>query len=117
MSHIVNNNRLLFSIIIHNLLDNAIKNTASGKIILSSGIRENKVYFEIEDSGAGMSAELVHLYNNKKIQFRTEKDEKAGMGLQIITELLEIMKGKMKIESSAVFGTKITITFSNPKTT
>lgn len=116
VSHIVNNNRLLFSIIIHNLLDNAIKNTASGKIILSSGIRENKVYFEIEDSGAGMSAELVHLYNNKKIQFRTEKDEKAGMGLQIITELLEIMKGKMKIESSAVFGTKITIIFSNPKT-
>jgi signal transduction histidine kinase len=115
VNHIVNNNRLLFSIIIHNLLDNAIKNTASGKIILSSGINENKVFFEIEDSGNGMSAELVHLYNNKKIQITTEKDEKAGMGLQIITELLEIMKGKMKIESSVGYGTKITIIFSNQK--
>lgn len=116
VNHIINNNRFLFSIVIHNLLDNAIKNTASGKIILTSGIKENKVFFEIEDSGTGMSTELVNLYNNKKIQILTDENNKTGMGLQIIAEVLEIMKGKMKIESSVNFGTKITIVFSNPKT-
>lgn len=115
INQIVTNNRLLFSIIIHNLLDNAIKNTSSGKIILSSGIKDTKVFFKIEDSGNGMPAELVNLYNKKELQIPIEKDEKDGMGLQMITELLEIMKAKMKIESIVYFGTKITIVFTNPK--
>ncbi|OUL60635.1 ATP-binding protein [Flavobacterium sp. AJR] len=110
----ISNNRLLFSIVVHNLLDNAIKNTPSGKITLVSGIMDNKLFFAIKDTGSGMSGDIVNLYNKQDIKL-TQTQEKPGMGLQIVTELLEIMKAKMKIESTINIGTKITILFLNTK--
>lgn len=111
----IKNNRLLFSIVIHNLLDNAIKNTSSGKITLNAGIEDNKLLFTIEDTGSGIPANIINLYNGQNTTRSIEKKEKSGMGLQIITELLEIMKGKMKIESHLNIGTKITIIFAKVK--
>lgn len=111
----IKNNRLLFSIVIHNLLDNAIKNTSSGKITLNAGIEDTKLLFTIEDTGSGIPANIINLYNGQNTTRSIEKKEKSGMGLQIITELLEIMKGKMKIESHLNIGTKITIIFAKVK--
>lgn len=109
----VNISRLLFSIIIHNLLDNAVKNTSSGKIIFNSGNINNETFLSIEDTGSGMPPHLVDFYNNLVTLKPIQNQKKGGMGLQMISELLVIVNGKMEIESRINNGTKVTIWFTN----
>ena len=109
----VNISRLLFSIIIHNLLDNAVKNTLSGKIIFSSGHKGEEIFLSIEDTGNGMAPHLVNFYNKLVDSKPVQYNKKGGMGLQMISELIVIVNGKMRIESSINKGTKITIWFTN----
>ena len=102
-------NRLILSIIIHNLLDNAVKNTISGKISFTTGEIEGKNFVSIKDSGKGMSEEKVNFYNKITQENPSENQGKRGMGLKNIRELLLIMRGQMHIESNKNAGTKITV--------
>ena len=103
-------NRQLLSIIIHNLLDNAVKNTFSGKIKFSLMKNSDEMIIIIEDTGIGISDDLVKFYNNR--EFLKIKNQKSiGMGIQMVSELLDIIKGEMKIESSVNLGTKIILLF------
>lgn len=111
LDNVINTNRLLLSIIIHNLLDNAVKNTFNGKISFTSGKEEEKTFLKIKDTGKGMSPELVNFYTNLFNNKTSENNRKIGMGLQMIAELLIILNGNMKIESTLYEGTEITIWF------
>ena len=103
-------NKQLLSIIIHNLLDNAVKNTTSGKITFSLMKNLDEMIIIVEDSGTGMSNDLVQFYNNRKfLEIKNQKD--IGMGIQMISELLDVIKGEMKIESTVNRGTKIILLF------
>ena len=103
-------NRQLLSIIIHNILDNSIKNTSAGKIEFSVIKDLDEFLLIIQDSGAGMSPELVAFYNNRTF-LKGKKPKKIGLGLQMIAELVDIIKGKIIIESALNEGTKIIILF------
>jgi len=110
----VHTNKLLFSIIIHNLLDNAIKNTYIGEISFNAFMDSQSIVFMIKDSGRGMDADALQFYTN----FFTAKGKipdtfRIGMGFQMIEELLLILEGKIQIKSQADFGTEITIKFKN----
>ncbi len=114
-SIMLSTNKMLLSIIIHNLLDNAIKNTFNGKIVFTSGKREENIYIRITDTGKGMSPKLVDFYNNPKNIKSQENSLKKGMGLPMIAELLIILNGSMHIESSLHQGTEITISLQEEK--
>lgn len=105
-------NKMLLSIIFHNLLDNAVKNTLGGEITFTSGKIEGKTFITIEDTGKGMSREKVDYYNKKTNVDPSQNKEKKGMGLQIIRELLLIKRAQMIVESVKNQGTKITIILS-----
>ncbi|WP_447636539.1 ligand-binding sensor domain-containing protein [Flavobacterium microcysteis] len=108
-------NKLLLSIIIHNLLDNAIKNTFNGRIVFTSGKRDENIFIRIKDTGKGMSPELVDFYNNQKNAKTQENSLKKGMGLAMIAELVIILNGNMHIESRLNQGTEITIWLQEEK--
>jgi K+-sensing histidine kinase KdpD len=99
------NNKAL-SIIIHNLLDNAIKNTKNGKIELVSFTQDNMLTLTIMDNGKGMSKELIDYYLGF---YKNPIVKNYHLGLHMIIELLLIIKGNINIKSTINEGTTIEI--------
>ncbi|WP_410494161.1 ATP-binding protein [Chryseobacterium sp. CH21] len=54
----------MLTAIIHNILDNAVKNTFEGSIILNITENQQKSTIIITDTGIGMSAEQIDIYMN-----------------------------------------------------
>jgi signal transduction histidine kinase len=108
----IRSNRQLLSIIIHNLLDNAIKFTAKGEITFSASVTDHKLLITIEDTGRGMKPDEVKWCNESfsKSSSSIMKD-KAGLGLNTVKELLNTMQGTMHVVSMEKKGTKITLLF------
>lgn len=107
----INLNKKVIGIIIHNLLDNAIKNTVIGTIAIETKIAKNKIYISIEDTGAGMPLEIKNYYLSLQKNFETDKlaIQNYGLGLHMVLELLRLLKGDLKIYSKENEGTKVTI--------
>jgi signal transduction histidine kinase/ActR/RegA family two-component response regulator len=101
-----------------NLLDNAVKYTNSGSVVLKvSGERKSdnslKVTFIIEDTGIGMTDE-----DQKKIfepferanLLETRSILGAGLGLTLVKNIADIMSGMIEMKSEYGKGTSITVT-------
>ncbi|MFD2910194.1 two-component regulator propeller domain-containing protein [Flavobacterium ardleyense] len=108
-------NRSIFAIMIHNLLDNAIKNTRNGQIKIETNIVKNKIFISMEDTGVGISEEMKAYYINLQKNYETDKLalQNYGLGLHMVLELLRLLKGEMKIYSKKDHGTKIIIVIDN----
>jgi K+-sensing histidine kinase KdpD len=104
-------NRHLLSIILHNLLDNALKNTFEGTISINAIAEFDKLSISVADSGTGMKQETVDYYMNLSNQKITPVKQN-GMGLHMIAELLTITGGSLHISSGEGIGTTITISFT-----
>ncbi len=100
--------------VVNNILDNAIKFTEKGSIILHTGIDDIKsmAYFKITDTGIGIDdAFKLHLFD----MFRQEDEkfsrrfEGAGLGLSISKRLVELMNGDIEIDSTKGQGTTVTV--------
>lgn len=101
--------------IIYNLLSNAFKFTPKeGNIILTvTPINSKKmVRLSVTDSGPGVSKEELNTIFELFYQSNIGKKNKGtGIGLALTKELIDLHKGKIEVESSAVSGTTFTITF------
>jgi K+-sensing histidine kinase KdpD len=97
----------LLSIVIRNLLDNAIKNTRQGKISLSTTKDDRLQYINISDTGAGISADKIIELENGVITKKTT--ESTQIGYRIVYDLMQKMKGSIHIKSSEGKGTSITL--------
>ncbi|NHN26294.1 HAMP domain-containing histidine kinase [Flavobacterium jejuense] len=104
-------NKKILNIIIHNLLDNATKNTVNGTITIEANTTKNKIYISIEDTGTGMPDEIRNYYINLHKNFETDKlaIQNYGFGLHMVLELLRLLKGDLKIYSKENIGTKVVI--------
>ena len=108
-------NKKAIGIIIHNLLDNAIKNTFEGEINIETNVVKNTLYLSVTDTGIGMSKELKKYYLNLLNNHEIDKlaIQNYGLGLHMVLELLKLLKGNLKIDSKENEGTKITIIIDN----
>lgn len=105
-------NRHLLSIILHNLIDNATKNTFDGRVTLSAVADNNTLSISVRDSGKGMTkTDLIYYNNLLQGYINPEEENSKGMGLPMVAELLNILEGKTKIISPQQGGTEIVITF------
>jgi len=96
-----------------NLISNAIKYTRPGgkvRVSLTKADR-HRVCFEVSDTGIGISREdMVHLFTEF---FRTEEakelvEEGTGLGLVIVKEILDRIKGTISVKSIPGEGTSFT---------
>ena len=108
-------NKKVVGIIIHNLLDNAIKNTFEGAINIETKIANNILYLSVEDSGTGMPNEIKNYYLNLLKNYETDKlaIQNYGLGLHMVLELLRLLKGDLKIDAKENEGTKVTVIIDN----
>lgn len=106
-----NINIRIISIIIHNLIDNAVKNTNSGIIEIGSQIENEKLSYWVKDTGSGMSPDIIDYYTKL---FKNRDPEKLilstyGIGLHLVLELLIILNGNISFSSPDNKGTMVTI--------
>ncbi|MCK4592691.1 HAMP domain-containing histidine kinase [Candidatus Parcubacteria bacterium] len=95
-----------------NLIGNSIKYTEKGSIKITTKIENDKLEIKIADTGIGMSAEeQKHLFE-KFHRVQNEKTAKiigTGLGLWITKQIIELMNGKIYLESMKEVGTQVTI--------
>ena len=99
--------------VLMNLLSNSVKFTNSGVVKLTSSIKscENgkaKLYFEVKDEGIGMSSEQIEKIFEPFIQADSSTTRKyggTGLGLTIAKNIIEMMGGKLSVESALGVGT------------
>lgn len=110
----INSHARLLSIIIHNLLDNAIKVTNEGTVKISSTKTDQQIQVIIEDTGAGMSAAMIDWCNRPIAESGIIEQELAdhmGLGLIIVKELMVLINGQFLVESDGRSGTTIRLIF------
>jgi PAS domain S-box-containing protein len=103
--------------VLMNIVGNAIKFTDSGSIKLSSTLVEEKnqiqrILFTCEDSGIGISEEgLKHIFEDfyQEVNENNHRHTGSGLGLAITRTLVNLMGGKIWIESTKGVGTKVMV--------
>jgi response regulator RpfG family c-di-GMP phosphodiesterase/signal transduction histidine kinase len=103
-----------FERILTNLVRNAIKFTEAGSILIKLICEKEMLVIEVEDTGIGIPADhLPHIFE----RFRqvdgssTRKFEGTGLGLTIVKESVDLMKGKVSAESEIGKGTTFKVEF------
>ena len=102
--------------IVNNILSNAIKYTDEGRIIVNTSCEIKKdicdIKIEITDTGKGMTEkELKNLFTkfNRSEDIKDSSISGTGLGLVIVKNLVEELKGTINVESSTEKGTTVTI--------
>ena len=95
--------------ILYNLLKNAFKFTKEGSISFGCAITDGQVKFWVEDTGKGIPHQMQDAIFERfqkldKSPF-TEEDG-SGLGLSISKSMVELMKGKIWVESEPGKGSK-----------
>lgn len=98
-----------------NLLTNAIKFTDSGSVLFRVTYRAQMARFEIRDTGAGIAPEDQERIFNPFERGGEESQPGVGLGLPIAKALVEILGGKLELESEIGRGTTFTIVLLLPE--
>lgn len=105
-----------FSIILFNLIENAIKFRDPARplkiLILASKIK-NELILTIKDNGMGFDEKLAKGKLFSFYQKLNSKIEGKGLGLQIIRNILDHYNGKIEFKSQPGIGSIFQITFKN----
>ncbi len=98
--------------VIDNVLGNAIKFCDQGNIRVTIRTNMARIFFDIEDSGPGISPEERHQVFNRYYQ-SVATDIKShggsGIGLSFVKEIVELHNGQIWIEDSELGGSKFVI--------
>jgi two-component system, NarL family, sensor histidine kinase EvgS len=108
--------------VIGNLVNNAIKFTASGEVsiavrLLEKRSAENLLRLEVRDSGIGMTAaeqERVFEAFTQASAETTSRFGGTGLGLSISRQLTRLMGGTIEIRSDPGAGTEVRVTLALP---
>jgi len=105
--------------VILNLVSNAVKFTQRGYIVISAGVLEDDpghVFVSVRDSGIGIKPEDQERIFEEFIQLDTlpgQHRSGTGLGLPIARRFIEIMQGRLFVEST--WGVGSTFTFTLPR--
>lgn len=83
-----------------NLLSNAVKFTEHGMISLSVVYQNDTFAMTVEDTGSGISEEQQErIYRPFERLTNAATQDGFGLGLTIVRELVELMKGELSLDS------------------
>lgn len=113
LPEMVKGDNVRLSQILHNVLSNALKFTNEGFVkfkLEAKNHKDNKIQiiFTISDTGVGISKEKISSIYDSFSQERINNKRKfggLGLGLFIVNHLIQLHKGKIKIDSTIGLGT------------
>lgn len=88
--------------ILINLIGNAMRFTAGGHVLISTGMLEDAMRFSVEDTGIGISTDkLSSLFDpfTQADATTTRRFGGTGLGLAISSQLVSLMGGELKVSS------------------
>jgi signal transduction histidine kinase len=99
--------------VLNNLLHNAIKFTNSGWVHLAATPTANGVRFDVSDTGPGIAPEVQSQVFEKFFQVDSSSarpTDGTGLGLALVRELVELMRGEVTLQSLVGSGTTFSFT-------
>lgn len=108
----------VISIVLNNIISNALKYTIKGSISIESGmvIREEKKYYflRISDTGCGIAKDnLPYIFNSYYQGNGQFQAEGTGIGLALVKNLVELHNAQISVESNIGEGTIFEILFDS----
>jgi signal transduction histidine kinase len=95
----IRSNEILLGIVIHNLIDNAIKVSEDGVVKISVFKDNAEVVMAVHDSGAGFAPDILEWLNSNSSQNMWErtgaKVQSTGIGLYIVKDLAALLQIKL----------------------
>jgi len=98
-----------FKRILRNLLDNAVKFTDKGSIDINCEVKNDSIFFTIKDTGIGIAEENHRKIFDRFMQINSGRNrvyQGNGLGLTIAKAYIELMGGKISVESTIGKGAK-----------
>ncbi len=108
----LNTDQELLSKAISHLLLNAYKFTNKGKISIAYKLRNNQLEIEVRDTGIGIAKEnfdKIFEYFTQEDQSSIRRFEGSGLGLSIVSGIMKLLDGKVKMESEVGVGSCFTL--------
>lgn len=108
--------RRMITVVLRNLLDNAIKFTSEGGFIkIEIETQEDKIILKVIDNGIGMSARTKSMLFNKIVKSKTGTNNEvgSGLGLYVCKDLMQQMNGQIEVESTPRVGTEFRLILQN----
>lgn len=103
--------------VLSNLLENAIRYTGRGSVIVSTAPASGGVNLSVSDTGSGISAEhLPRIFERfyRADSGRARQSGGTGLGLAIVRHLVEAHRGRIQARSTEGRGTTVTMFFPAP---
>ena len=96
---------VLLSVLVRNLVDNALRYSPPKARVLVQVTRDNgRVALVVQDSGPGMSAEAMQRLGERFFRVLGSEQPGSGLGWSIVRRLVEVLKVKTTIEQSLTLG-------------
>ncbi|MDP9960843.1 sensor histidine kinase [Chryseobacterium lathyri] len=105
-------NKSILSCIVHNLVDNAVKNTSDGIINIIVEDNQEKITLKIADTGKGMSQEQLTYYNGLYQMSMNDdiiKFRNYGLGLHMVIYLVKKMYADISFYENYPGGTTVEV--------
>ena len=108
-------NRDLLEQALRNLGENAAKHTSSGRIVLRAYGVGTSVSVEVEDTGAGMSADTQQHVFDRFYRGKDRDPEGFGLGLAIVRQAVRSLGGRIELDSAPGEGTRMRIVLEHAR--
>lgn len=104
-------NENLLRLILINLIDNAAKFSDNKPVSVILDYREDQVVIKVKDQGIGIAQEEIpHVFEPFYRAGNAQNRRGHGVGLSLISKIVKLHKGEIKINSILNTGTDITVT-------
>ena len=98
--------------ILINLVDNAVKFTKKGEVVVKFYKNNDEFILEVKDTGIGIPKKFLHKIGERFFRVdpsRSRKRGGTGLGMAIVKHLVKLLNYRMKIESEEGKGTTVKI--------
>jgi len=104
--------------VLSNLVDNAVRHTEAGEVVVSARDGDDGVSIRVRDTGAGIRPEhLTRIFERfyRADAARSREEGGTGLGLAIVKHLVEAHGGRVQATSEPEQGTTIEVWFPRPE--
>lgn len=115
---VLNSDKNMISLVLNNLINNAIKFTSKGTIELGYKYENDSYIFFVKDSGIGIKTEFLEKIFDRFFQADisvSRNYEGTGLGLSVCKEYVQLLGGKIWVVSNYGIGSEFYFTIKNIK--
>jgi two-component system phosphate regulon sensor histidine kinase PhoR len=95
--------------ILKNVISNSLKYTQKGGVRVDYGRDDREFFVEVRDTGMGIPEDEIPKIFKRFYRGRGTSDDGVGIGLALVKELVDIMGGRIEVESKVAEGTTIRV--------